>query len=223
MSVDHDLSITYVAPEQLEEWPGNARRGDVPDIAASMRENGVFAPLTVQRSTGRIVIGNHRYMALQALWDTEPKRWARRVPVIYIDVDDATAERINLRDNKSSDNSGWDDAALLAQLTSLYEDDMGSLLGSGFTDAEYTQMLLDSQQDTKPPARQKGEASLLQNASGVMTAGELGDSVTREDNTMSTPPASKDYRALVYLDSKGERDELVARLRAEGYNASAVG
>jgi len=217
-ALEHDLNIVYVDPEQLRHWPGNARRGQVELIRQSMEQNGVFAPLTVQASTNRIIIGNHRFMALQELWKAEPQRWPRRVPVVFLDVDDARAQRINLDDNKTSDESQWDNRLLLDQLTGLYEDDLGTLTGSGFTDAEYTQLLLDQQPPQDPPAGPD-----LKNGAGVQLGSEPGDVAPLGDNTKHTPAPPRDYRALVYFDSESDRDDAVAVWRAEGYNASAVG
>lgn len=65
--MNDQLDITYVPLDQLEEWPGNARVGDVERIKASMRQHGVFNPVIVQRSTNRVMIGNHRLAALREL------------------------------------------------------------------------------------------------------------------------------------------------------------
>lgn len=218
--VDHELNVEYVDPGTLEHWPGNANKGDVPHIKQSMRDNGIFAPLTVQKGTNRIIIGNHRFLALKELWAEEPERWPRRVPVMFLDVDDARANRINLEDNKSRDLAVWDDRALLAQLGELYEDDLGSLVGSGFTDDEYTRMLLAK--DTPPPApADKGVD--LKNGTGLQLGSEPGDIAPLGDNTKSTPAPRTDWRLMVYCDTETERDDMVAELRASGMNASAIG
>lgn len=219
--VEHDLAVVYVDPATLEHWPGNANKGDVPHIKSSMRDNGVFAPLTVQTSTNRIIIGNHRFLALKELWDEEPARWPRRVPVMFLDVDDARANRINLEDNKARDRAVWDDRALLDQLGTLYEDDMGTLAGSGFTDDEYTRMLLAA--DTPPPPPPADKGLDVQNGTGLQLGSEPGDIEPLGDNTKATPAAKTDWRLMVYCESETARDDLLADLRARGENASAVG
>jgi len=50
-----------VALSRLKVHPQNANQGDFGAIQESVQENGFFGALTVQRSTGRILAGNHRY------------------------------------------------------------------------------------------------------------------------------------------------------------------
>jgi ParB-like nuclease domain len=83
------LNETYelVPAEQLNEHPRNARRGDVDAIATSIRANGFFGTLVAQRSTGNVLVGNHRFRAgiLEGM---------ESFPVIWIDCDDARALKI---------------------------------------------------------------------------------------------------------------------------------
>ena len=114
------VPITDVTP-----YPGNPRRGDQDAITASIRDLGMYAGVVVQRSTGHIVVGNHRRHALVALG-------ANRIPVDYLDVDDTRAAAIVARDNRTSDQGGYSDEDLLALLTS--EGDVLAL--SGYEDAD---------------------------------------------------------------------------------------
>lgn len=136
---DH-LDIEYVPVTDLEEWPGNARVGDVERIKGSMRQHGVFNPVIVQRSTNRVMIGNHRIAALRELHDEDPEKWDGLAPVIYYDVDDTQGTKINLIDNKLSDDAGMDDVALAAQLQAI-KDEEGSLAGTGFIEDELVDIL----------------------------------------------------------------------------------
>lgn len=129
------LKTTSVELDTLERWPGNARRGIVSQIKESMRINGVFQPLIVQKSTSRIIAGNHRYDALLELHDEEPDEWGSRVDVVMLDVTDSRALKMNLADNKTSDDASWDTEAVVAQLRAVLDED-GSLLGTGFADDE---------------------------------------------------------------------------------------
>ena len=120
--VDHDLLIEYVPIDTLNTYPGNARIGDVDAIADSMDENGVFDAVVVQRSTGYVLDGNHRFLAMQQMGE-------ERVPVIYVDVDDDRAKRIVLVANRTNDIATYDNDALVALLT-----DLPDLTGTGFSD-----------------------------------------------------------------------------------------
>lgn len=131
---DH-LDIEYVPVADLEEWPGNARVGNVERIKASMRQHGVFNPVIVQRSTNRVMIGNHRIAALRELHDEDPKEWDGLAPVIYYDVDDTQANKINLIDNKASDEATWDTRLPVEQLQEILEQEE-SLFGTGFSEDE---------------------------------------------------------------------------------------
>lgn len=130
-----ELTTTRVSLDTLERWPGNARRGIVSGIKESMRVNGVFQPLIVQKSTNRIIAGNHRYDALKELHEEQPDEWDGHADVVYLDVNDSRALKMNLADNKTSDDASWDDRALLDQLQSIIEDG-DDLLGTGFAPDE---------------------------------------------------------------------------------------
>lgn len=130
------LATTSVPLDTLEKWPGNARRGIVAGIKESMRVNGVFQPLIVQKSTNRIIAGNHRYDALVELHEEEPEKWGDRADVIVLDVNDARALKMNLADNKTSDDASWDNRALMDQLESVLTDG-GDLNGTGFAMDEF--------------------------------------------------------------------------------------
>lgn len=129
------LSTTRVPLDSLERWPGNARRGIVSSIKESMRINGVFQPLIVQKSTNRIIAGNHRFDALNELHEEQPEKWGAHVDVIFLDVNDRRALKMNLADNKTSDDATWDDQALVEQLQAIIEDG-DDLLGTGFAPDE---------------------------------------------------------------------------------------
>lgn len=97
----HEGETELLPPEDLTPHPKNARRGDIESIAASIRANGWYGRVMGQRSTGYILVGNHRVAAARrAGLDT--------IPVEWIDVDDELALRILLADNRSSDLAGYE-------------------------------------------------------------------------------------------------------------------
>lgn len=123
----------------LHEWDGNARQGDVDVIKESMRTNGVFQPIVVQASTGKIIAGNHRYKALVQLQKEYPDSWPEDVSVLPLNVSDEEAARIHVADNRTSDMAEWDRSALLDQLEELDVTDLG-LAGTGFDSDEVEEL-----------------------------------------------------------------------------------
>jgi len=85
--------------------PQNARKGNVQAIANSLREFGQHRAIIAQKSTGRIISGNHTFLAAQTLgWSS--------VNVFWVDDDDEKALRRGLADNAVGDQAKWDDDAL---------------------------------------------------------------------------------------------------------------
>lgn len=104
----------------------NARRGDVKAIAASLSKTGQYRPLVVNEGTltGRpfeVLAGNHTLAAAKSLGWSE-------VDVTIVDVDDETATRILLADNRTADLGEYDDEALVQLL-----EDLDELDGTGYT------------------------------------------------------------------------------------------
>lgn len=94
---------------ELREHPENPNQGDVGAIHTSTEANGWYGAVIVQKSTGYVLAGNHRLKERKA-------RGLKRVPIIERDVDDATALRIMLADNRVAQLASYDDDALLALL-----------------------------------------------------------------------------------------------------------
>jgi site-specific DNA-methyltransferase (adenine-specific) len=72
--------VTLVAVDDLQAHPANPRRGNVDAIRESIRVNGWHGVIVAQASTGRIVVGTHRWLAAKAdsyldqlLKDIKPK------------------------------------------------------------------------------------------------------------------------------------------------------
>lgn len=109
--------VEHVPLAALHEHPQNPRQGDVGAIVTSIQANGFFSPLLVQRTTdagavGPVCGGNHRLKAARTLKMAS-------VPVCYLDVDDDTALRILVADNRANDLATNSDAALLELLEGL--------------------------------------------------------------------------------------------------------
>lgn len=110
---------------KVRPHPENPRNGDIEAIAESIRHNGFVAPVIAQRSTGHIIAGNHRYMALLSLN-------AEMIPVVWLDVDDLAARRYLLADNRTSDLGNYDNAVLVDILQRMASED--TIEGTGYTE-----------------------------------------------------------------------------------------
>jgi hypothetical protein len=111
---------------RLSLHPDNPRKGDLDALGESISANGFYGAVIVQRSTGRIIAGNHRYQALIAAASPD-----ELVPVIWADVDDDRARRILAADNRTGDLATYDQDALLALLEEMAGGAAG-LVGTGF-------------------------------------------------------------------------------------------
>lgn len=114
--------------DSLVPWEENPRLGDVAVIRESFRAHGQYQAIVVQKSTRRVIAGNHRWHAARA------EGWPK-IAAVLLDVDDEEATRIALVDNKSSDDSVYDDPLLKKHLDALAKSD-GGLVGTGFDDED---------------------------------------------------------------------------------------
>ena len=130
--IEQDYEMVPV--DRITTHPDNARRGNMEVIRESIRANGFYGVCVVQRSTARILVGNHRYRAAIEEGLTE-------VPIVWVDKSDEEARRLLLVDNRSTDLAVYDDEALVALLTAHADD--GGWTGTGWDDGDLT-VLLDS-------------------------------------------------------------------------------
>ena len=131
-----NLKITKVPIEQLSVHPHNARQGDIGAISKSLEEHGQYRPIVVQKSTMRVLAGNHTLQAAAALG------W-KHVEAVTIDVDDDQALRILLVDNRTNDLADYDNGVLVDLLESLVFTDIG-LIGTGFTGSDLDDLIANA-------------------------------------------------------------------------------
>jgi ParB-like chromosome segregation protein Spo0J len=118
------VQVQTVGINTVREHPANVRKGDVDLIADSLVNHGQYRPIVVQRSTGYILAGNHTWKAARRLG------W-KQIGVTYLDVDNETAAKVMLADNRTSDLAVYNDAQLLELLHSLED-----LAGTGFDELD---------------------------------------------------------------------------------------
>lgn len=136
------MEHTTFALSDLQHYHRNARRGNIKAIAESLRANGQYKPIVVNKGTktGRaneVLVGNHTLDA------AESEGW-ENISAVVIDVTDDQARRIVLADNRTSDLGAYDDELLLELL--LESDDLD---GTAFTaeDVEALEHLTYSHDD----------------------------------------------------------------------------
>lgn len=150
---------TVVAPvDSVQPHPRNVNDGDGAAIRGSIEANGFWGSLIVQRSTGFILAGNHRWQEAKELGYPD-------IPITYVDVDDAVALRILLADNRTG-RLGKDDPAALADLLKEIHADAGSLVGTAYTDADLAALLKTIDPDEAGP-NLSGGGSRYQEQYGV--------------------------------------------------------
>lgn len=128
-----ELAHLAVPIKDLQTHPRNVRQGDVGAISQSLEQHGQYRPIVVQRSSGRILAGNHTYKAAKALG------W-KDVAATYVDCDDEQALRILLMDNRANDLATYDDSALVEMLKELLATDL-QLEGTGFSTDDLDDLL----------------------------------------------------------------------------------
>ena len=136
--IEQDYEMVPV--DRLSTHPENARRGNTEVIRESIRTNGFYGACVVQRSTGRILVGNHRYLAAV-------EEGLAEVPVVWVDKSDEEARRLLLVDNRSTDLASYDYTVLLRLLDEQKEET--SLLGTGWDDEDLVRLL--AKIDPEPP------------------------------------------------------------------------
>lgn len=115
---------------ELIPYPNNPRVGNVQLIAESLKTNGQFRPLIVQKSTNYVLGGNHTLLGAKKL------RW-KTIDVCYVDVDDAHAAKIVLADNRTSDLATYDVEALTRIINSIEEPHVGT----GYSASDITNLI----------------------------------------------------------------------------------
>lgn len=138
---------TGVPIRKLKHYHKNPRRGNVEKVAESLKANGQYKDIVVNRGTltGRpneVLAGNHTMKAAKSLG------W-RKLDVNWVDVDEDHARRIVLADNGSTDDATYD-AQLLSELLDDQKKDIGHLVGTTYNDEVLKKLLVEV--DTDPLA-----------------------------------------------------------------------
>ncbi|WP_206305530.1 ParB/RepB/Spo0J family partition protein [Actinacidiphila soli] len=132
--IPESLASLAVAIDDLAPYFRNPRTGDVDAIAESLRVNGQYKAIVVNRGThtGRpneILAGNHTWAAAKQLgWE--------QIAATWVDVGDEDAARIVVVDNRTSDLAGYD-SELLADIL----EELPDLDGTGYDQGALDKLL----------------------------------------------------------------------------------
>ena len=170
------LAVQTFKMDELALYHRNPRRGNVDEIAKSLRKRDQYRPIVVNIGThasyrNEILAGNHTYLAAKKLgWGT--------IQATTVDVDDDETAQIVLADNRLADLGEYDEDDLNSLLQSV--DD---LEGTGYSDED-----LMTIEGLGEPAK---ETDVPDNAPRRVHAGDIwqlgdhllmcGDSTKQED------------------------------------------
>jgi hypothetical protein len=133
--IHKEITKLAVDVDSIEPHPRNVRQGDVGAISESLKHNGQYRPIVVQKSTNQILAGNHTWKAAKALgWN--------KIAVTYVDVSDDEALRILLADNRTNDLATYDTTALAELLEELATSEK-EFVGTGFDGDDLDLMMND--------------------------------------------------------------------------------
>jgi len=136
------MNVKEISLDDLIEYPNNARRGNISVLVDSLKVNGQYRPIVVQKSTSYVLAGNHLLRAARILgWDT--------LDAVVVDVDEQAGLKIVLADNRSADLGDYNEQLLSGLLEMLENFD-----GTGYTEAD----ILDLENAINPePLEERAE------------------------------------------------------------------
>lgn len=203
-----------MAVDDLAHYHKNARLGNVARVASSLKVNGQYKPIVVNvgTHTGRgmeVLAGNHVLKAAKQLG------W-KRIAVHQVDLTEAQAARLVLADNKTSDDSTYDEKMLDEILADvLAVEDLEDLEGTGYTELDY----LDAQARLEAPEDdgddEEGDEGydqpdVLQGATQGLGTPVISYVLVFDDADQQKAW----YRALAYLRENEDGDTIAERLTA---------
>jgi len=157
------LKIEYVNPHSLKPHPKNPNIHPTSSVLALQTSLETFdwtGPIKVQKGTN-IIIGGH------GLWAAAKLKGLKKVPIVYLDLNNKQALAYLIADNQLSQLSYWDEKELTRVLEELKKTDV-NLLDLGFE-------------------KQKLESILSELAENLTTFQESIDEMTVEPLDVKTP------------------------------------
>jgi hypothetical protein len=195
-----------VDADEVQPHPDNPRQGNIGLIYESIKENGWYGRIGVHKATGNIIVGNHRFLAGREIGMSQ-------FPAEVYDVDEMTAKRIMLVDNRSSDEGTYDDPKLIELLIEQADQDP-LLLGTGYNPNDLDDMI-DNQDEglsfdgdrrlTPDEKKHIYDSSTIRQIQLIMDHGEYGEALRilahviddngLDDNTSAVMHLLREYEA----------------------------
>lgn len=116
--------IKYVDIHSLEGFPDNPRNSSLDGIKESLKKHGQYRPLTVNKNNNQVLTGNHTWEAMKELG-------MDKCAVMFVDVDEITAKKIVLVDNRTNELATYNKEIMVDILAEFME--LGELLGTGYS------------------------------------------------------------------------------------------
>lgn len=156
------MEFTKVAIDTLTEYEKNPRKGNVKELTESLIANGQYKPIVVQKSTKRILAGNHLWKAAKELNWTE-------INIVEIDVDDNQAKKIVVADNRLADLGAYDEKLLFDLLNDI------DLVGTGYIPADVDDLLAMIEEQSTPDWKIAGAQANQENVQIRPTLADRAD------------------------------------------------
>ncbi len=117
--------VELVPLDAIKPDPANPHIADVEAIKASIRRREFYGVILVQKSSNRIIAGEHRWRAACQLAD---EMGITHVPVMWLDVSDDEAKAIMIDDNALVEAATWNEKELHELLEEL---DVDAIVAQG--------------------------------------------------------------------------------------------
>lgn len=227
------MEIQRVKLSELKHDKKNARKHDkrnIDEIKKSLQKNPQYRPFVVQKSTGRILVGNGMYQAMKELGITEG--WAE-----YRDLSDEEATVLALSDNRTAELAEWDTAVL----KTLFEDMGPDIDVPGWDTSEIeeffhlpsdgvkTEIIEDEAPEPQPEAISKlgdiwllGKHRLMCGDSTKAEDVEALMSGAKADMVFTDPPYNVDYSSKnTYLNAVSRGNRIQTPIENDHYDTDS--
>lgn len=156
------MEYMKVSIDTLFEYEKNPRKGNIKQLTDSLIANGQYKPIVVQKSTRKILAGNH-------LWKAAKELGWKDINIVEVDVDDLAAKKIVATDNRLADLGGYDEKLLLDLLTDI------DLAGTGYIPADIDDLLALIDEQSTPEWQTAGGDLHQENVQMRPTLAERAD------------------------------------------------
>lgn len=173
--------------DRLHPHPANPNRGDLDLLRELIGANGFAGAVLAQEGTGVIVDGEHR-------WKTALETGMTGLPVLWLDVDDDSRDRLLASLNEATRRGKNDEAGLVALLQGLAGTSRG-LEGTAYTGEELDALIAGLNKASPLP--------------------EPGDAGTDDD-------LPERWGVVVECDNEDEQAELLAEFDGRGLKVRAL-